>query len=66
MHPIDLNSRLALTIPEACTASGVSRTTLYEEIGAKRLRVVKVGRRTLVTVDALRDWIKLLQGGETC
>jgi excisionase family DNA binding protein len=49
---------LAYTILEAKrVAAGISRTTLYEEIKAGRLRAVKRGRRTLILADDLKTWL---------
>lgn len=53
--------KLAYSIREACQASSLGRTTLYALIAAKRLPVIRVGGRTLVSADALQ---KLLSGEE--
>jgi hypothetical protein len=50
---IPFRDRLSCTIPEACAATGLGRTKLYEEIGKGRLKIRKVGARTLVLVDSL-------------
>ena len=39
---------LADTIPVACARLGISRSTLYLEVAAGRLRAVKVRGRTLL------------------
>lgn len=52
--------KIAYSIREACQASSLGRTTIYSHISAGRLRVVRVGGRTLIPVDALRA----LVGGE--
>jgi excisionase family DNA binding protein len=49
------------TIEEALHASKVSRTRLYKEINAGRLRVIKNGRRTLISEWALRAWLEALE-----
>ena len=49
--------KVALTIAETVKATGLSRTRLYEEIKAGRLRVAKIGRRTLVPPDEIRAWL---------
>lgn len=48
---------LALTIKDACTLSGVSRTTIYEAIKAGALVARKCGNRTLIRHDDLKSWI---------
>lgn len=54
------NTKIAYSLSEACGASGVGRTRLYEEINAGRLHAVKVGRRTLIPASALEAWLKSL------
>ncbi len=39
---------LLLGIPETCARLGISRSSVYVLIGQGRLRVLKIGRRTLV------------------
>jgi len=53
--------KLALRIPEVVEACGIGRTRLYEEIRAGRLEVLHVGRRTIVTAAALREYLDLLR-----
>jgi excisionase family DNA binding protein len=50
--------KLGLSILEAAEASGVGRTTLYEEIRHSRLKAKKIGRRTVILRDDLEDWLK--------
>ena len=52
--------RLAFTIPGAVEASGLSRTMIYEMIGAGLLRARKARARTIITADDLRDCIDKL------
>ncbi len=52
--------RVTCTIPEACQASGLGRTKLYQAMADGRLEFVKVDARRLVRVASL---LKLL-GGE--
>ena len=49
--------RLAVSPLEAARLAGVGRTTLYEAIGSGELRSLKIGKRRLITVDALREWL---------
>jgi len=56
-------AKWAFSINEAVEATGLHRSRLYEEINAGRLRIAKSGRRTLITADALRDFLKLLEEG---
>lgn len=48
---------LAHTVPDACARLGLSRTTLYELIGAGEIRAFKVGSRTLVSEAELRRFV---------
>lgn len=51
---VPFSERLTCTIDEACSATGLGRTKLYELIGAGILATTTVGRRRLVSVDSLR------------
>lgn len=48
---------LALGVPQAAEASGLSPRYLWDEIKAERLKVIKKGRRVLVPVDALKKFL---------
>jgi excisionase family DNA binding protein len=55
--------RLAYTIDEFCRAVTIGQSLAYAEIAAGRLKVVRVGRRTLVPVDAAKAWLASLPEG---
>lgn len=40
--------KLGHTVEEACHAIGIRRTKAYDEIKAGRLKVIKVGRRSII------------------
>ena len=48
---------LLLSIKDACLLLGLSRTTLYGEMAAGRLRSVTVGRRRFIPRDAIEAFI---------
>jgi excisionase family DNA binding protein len=48
---------LAVPIPEAARLGGVGRSTIYAEISKGNLKIRKVGRRTIIAMDDLRDWL---------
>lgn len=52
--------QLALTVAEACAAARIGRTTLYEAIKRGDLVAAKYGRKTLIRVDDLRNWLEQL------
>ena len=71
MAAVPFAERLSCTINEACQATGIGRTKLYEEMGAGRIQTAKVGRRRLVLVASLLrlidpqaagGWAKATQG----
>jgi excisionase family DNA binding protein len=49
-------------VEEAAEALRLSRSAIYELIRSEQLRTVKVGRRRLVPVSALAEWVELLTG----
>lgn len=49
------------TIPDAMRLLRMSRSVLYEQIRAGRLRTVHQGRSCRVTDAAIRDYISLLE-----
>jgi excisionase family DNA binding protein len=48
---------LAVAPAEAARMVGVGRTTIYEAIGVGALKSVKIGKRRLITIEALRAWL---------
>lgn len=48
---------IALTIPDAVKAAGVSRTSLYEALRRGELSARKNGKRTLIEAEALKAWL---------
>ncbi|MEM9347621.1 MAG: helix-turn-helix domain-containing protein [Planctomycetota bacterium] len=52
--------RLALTPAEAATAIGISRRTLHDLIHDPDAGFpsIKVGRRLMIPVDGLREWLR--------
>jgi hypothetical protein len=53
-------SKLALSIPEVVQASGIGRTLVFSEMKAGRLVARKCGRRTVVLVDDLQNWLRAM------
>lgn len=49
---------LAVSPNEAARLCSIGRTTLYAALSSGELRSVKIGTRRLITLDALRDWLK--------
>jgi excisionase family DNA binding protein len=56
-------SPMAVSIPEAARLAGVGRSTIYKFIAARRLPIRKIGRRTLIEINALRSWLSGLPEG---
>ena len=51
---------MALSMADAAKATGLSRSRLYIEVAAGRLRIKKAGRRTLVTLSELTRFLNSL------
>ena len=45
--------KIGYSIREACQASSLGRTTIYNHIATGRLRAVRIGGRTIIPADAL-------------
>ena len=49
--------KLAYSIAEACELTSVGRTKLYQAISAGELTPRKVGRKTLLLAEDLKNWL---------
>lgn len=49
---------LAISASEAARLLGVSRPTIYQYIGRQDFPSFRLGNRTLVSVEGLREWIR--------
>jgi len=49
---------IAVSPNEAARLCSIGRTTLYAALSSGDLKSVKIGTRRLITLDALRDWLK--------
>ena len=47
---------LAVSPAEAARLSGLGRTTIYAALGSGALKSLKIGKRRLIAVEALRSW----------
>lgn len=46
--------KIGYSIREACQASSLGRTTIYNHIANGRLRAVRIGGRTIIPAEALQ------------
>lgn len=58
--PAAMPARQLYRIPEAVRLLSLSRSAVYEEIRAGRLRTVKRGRTRLVPAQAITEYVQLL------
>ena len=60
-------NRLAFSLADAASAIGVGKSTLHELIATGKLRVRKLGRRSLVLREDLEAYVQSLPlSGEQC
>ena len=59
----ELNTTGAMSVNDFCRWAGIGRSLAYKEIETGRLRTKKVGRRTLITVEAAQIWLASLPAG---
>ena len=55
-----MNAPIAVTIPEAVKATGISRTALYEALKRQDISGRKAGRRTLIMFADLEAYLASL------
>lgn len=55
-HP--MQSPIAVTIPDAVKATGMSRTSIYEALKRGELTARKAGRRTLISFADLESYLE--------
>jgi excisionase family DNA binding protein len=58
-------TRLAYSIRQLTEYVGVGRSMIYAEIGAGRLKASKAGRRTIVTRENAKAWLRGLPTADT-
>ena len=51
----------ALSVEDAARRAGIGRTFLYQAISSGRLPSIKLGKRRLVRIEALRRWLESLE-----
>jgi len=51
-------SRLLLTVDEACESLHLSRPVVYQLINSGRLRSIKIGTARRIPIDALRSYVQ--------
>jgi excisionase family DNA binding protein len=59
-----MTERIAYTAEEAARLVKIGRTKIFEEIRAGRLRAKKAGRKTLITDEDLRAYVRGLPDRE--
>jgi excisionase family DNA binding protein len=52
--------KLSYSIDEVATVTGICKSKLYIEINCGRLQMVKCGRRSIITAEALKAWLASL------
>jgi excisionase family DNA binding protein len=50
--------RLCYSVDDAATLMSVGKRSLYREIASGRIKVAKMGKRTLVPAGAIQDWLE--------
>jgi excisionase family DNA binding protein len=65
MQSVTSGERLLWRVEEAAGRLALARSTLYELIARGELPVLKIGRATRITDDALRAWIARQSASET-
>ena len=57
-----MTDRIALKVEEAAEYTGIGRNTMRELVKARKLPILYVGRKHLIRIDALNEFMKLNEG----
>ena len=49
---------IAVSPSEAARLCGIGRTTLYAALSSGKLKSIKIGTRRLITIEAIKDWLR--------
>ena len=49
---------LSVSVDQAARTAGIGRSTIYEAIAAGELKSLTVGRRRLIRIAALDEWLR--------
>jgi hypothetical protein len=63
-NPDDGMQPLTVTIPHAVKLSGLSRSEIYRQLSARRIRACKSGTRTLIVWSSLKTYVEGLPDAE--
>jgi excisionase family DNA binding protein len=58
-----MKNKIAVTVPEASALSGIGRSSIYKLFNERKLTPRKSGRRTLILVEELEEFLKSLPVG---
>lgn len=53
-------SKLIYSIDEAAASLSLGKTKLYEELGKGKIKAIKIGRRTMIPTECLKQYIDTL------
>ncbi len=57
-----MTDRIALKVEEAAETTGIGRNTMRDLVKARKLPILHVGRKHLIRIDALNEFLKLNEG----
>ena len=60
-NEVAVNQKLSYTVPEAVTATGLTRTRLYDAIASGEVQSFKAGRQRMISAKALEEFIAKLE-----
>lgn len=60
---IKFEERGALTVDQFCVWANIGRSKCYQEVAESRLRLRKVGRKSIITLPDAKDWLNNLPDG---
>ncbi|WP_433965128.1 excisionase family DNA-binding protein [Tunturiibacter gelidiferens] len=56
-----LNQRITISVIEAMSATGIGKTMMYELLNDGSLRSIKIGKKRLIIVESIHEWIEAME-----
>ena len=58
MNAISFRDRITAPVDDTCRATGLGRTKIYELVKERKLKLVHIGRKSLITAESVNSLLR--------